>query len=80
MKSACRDDRPRTAPTGVVSRHSDHRLFHLFESDVLLMSGHVLAFFLGAARWWSEVDGREIKRIVHLKLFIGIQYLAQIVQ
>ena len=68
----CRDDGSRTAPSGVVPWHLDHGLFHLFETNVRLMTGHILAFFPGPMWWRTDVDDREIKRVVHFKLFVGI--------
>ena len=71
-QTTCRDDGSRGTPTGVVPRNLDHGLFHLFETNVRLMTGHVLAFFPSPARWRSDVDDREIKRIVHFKLLVGV--------
>ena len=51
IKTTCRDDGSRTAPASVVSGLLDRAFFHLFESDVRLISGHVLAFSLDFTRW-----------------------------
>ena len=79
-QTTCRDDGSRGTPTGVVPRHLDHGLSHLFETNVRLMTGHLLTFFPGPTWWWSDVDDQEIKRIVHFKLFVGIHHFTQIVQ
>ena len=55
----CPDDGSRAAPTGVIPGHLDHRLFHLFEANARLMTGHVLAFFSryhvdGGRTWTTE--------------------------
>ena len=46
-QTTCRDDGSDTAPTGVVPGHLDQGLFNLFETNVRLMTGQVLAFSTG---------------------------------
>ena len=72
-QTTCHDDGSRTTPAVIVPGHLDHGLFQLFETNVRLMTGHVLAFFSSPTWWRSDVDDREIKRVIHFKLFVGIQ-------
>ena len=78
MKTTSRHNGTCSAHLSVFLGHGDTTFFHLFESLGRLMPWQILS--TRTYRRATDMDKRQLKGVVHLKLFIGVQHLSHLVQ